>query len=214
MAYAGVPLVTRHGHTIGALCVADKTPRLWSERDIALLQDLAASVVTEIELRTEISERRNAEHSRRETVEQFHSSFEESGIGMALLSTDGRWFRVNRAVSDLLGRPPEDLIGLPVEGVIHPDDASASREAMRLLQAGECRTYTMELRYVRPSGAVVWALVNVSLVPGPEGEPGHFIAGIQDITERKQAEIALRRARSATACWPGPRTNRCGIGIC
>ena len=194
VAYAGVPLVTRHGHAIGALCVADKTPRLWSERDIALLQDLAASVATEIELRTEISERRNAEHSRRESVEQFHSSFEESGIGMALLSTDGRWLRVNRAVSDLLGRVPEDLIGLPVEGVIHPADASAGREAMRLLQAGECRTYTMELRYVRPSGAVVWALVNVSLVPGPEGEPGHFIAGIQDITERKQAEIALRES--------------------
>ena len=191
VAYAGVPLVTRQGHTIGALCVADKTARLWSERDIALLQDLAASVVTEIELRTEISERRNAEHSRRESVEQFHSSFEESGIGMALLSTDGRWLRVNRAVSDLLGRPPQDLIGVPVEGAIHPDDAGAGREAMRLLQAGECRTYTMELRYVRPSGAVVWALVNVSLVPGTEGEPGHFIAGIQDITERKQAEIAL-----------------------
>jgi PAS domain S-box-containing protein len=194
LAYAGVPVITRQGHTIGALCVADKTPRLWSERDIALLQDLAASVVTEIELRTEISERRNAEHSRRESVEQFHSSFEESGIGMALLSTDSRWLRVNRAVSDLLGRTPDDLIGLPVEGVIHPDDASAGREAMRLLQAGECRTYTMELRYVRPSGAVVWALVNVSLVPGPEGEPGHFIAGIQDITERKQEEIALRES--------------------
>jgi PAS domain S-box-containing protein len=194
VAYAGVPLVTRHGHPIGALCVADKTPRLWSERDMALLQDLAASVVTEIELRTEISERRNAEHSRRESVEQFHSSFEESGIGMALLSTDGRWLRVNRAVSDLLGRPPEDLIGLAVQAVVHPEDASASREAMRLLQAGECRTYTMELRYVRPSGAVVWALVNVSLVPGPEGEPGHYIAGIQDITERKLAEIALRES--------------------
>src|ERR671911_654854 len=148
VAYAGVPLVTRHGHTIGALCVADKTPRLWSDRDIALLQDLAASVVTEIELRTEIAERRNAEHSRRETVEQFHSSFEESGVGIALISTDGRWLRVNRAVGDLLGRVPEDLIGLPVETVIHPDDASAGREAMRLLQAGECRTHTMELRYV------------------------------------------------------------------
>ena len=84
MAYAGVPLVTREGHTIGALCVIDKTPRLWSERDIALLQDLAASVATEIELRTEIAERRQAEHGRRESEEQFHSSFEDAGIGMAL----------------------------------------------------------------------------------------------------------------------------------
>ncbi len=67
VAYAGVPLVTHQGHTIGALCVVDKTPRLWSERDIALLQDLAASVVTEIELRSEIAERRQAEWGLRDT---------------------------------------------------------------------------------------------------------------------------------------------------
>ncbi len=194
VAYAGVPVVTRQGHTIGALCVADKTPRLWSERDIALLQDLAASVVTEIELRTEVAERRNAEHSRRESQEQFHSSFEESGVGIALISTDGRWIRVNRAVGDLLGRSREELIGLPIEAVSHPDDAAAGREAMRLLLAGECGTYTMEKRYLRPSGEIVWALVNVSLVPGRDGEPGHFIAGIQDITERKQSELALRES--------------------
>ena len=191
VAYAGVPVSTRQGHTIGALCVADKTPRLWSERDIALLQDLAASVVTEIELRTEIAERRNAEHGRRQSQEQFHSSFEESGVGMALVSTDGRWLRVNRAVCELLGATPEELIGLPIEAVSHPDDAAASREAMRLLLAGECRTYTMDKRYVRRSGATVWALVNVSLVPGPEGEPGHFIAAIQDITDRKLSELGL-----------------------
>jgi len=194
VAYAGVPLVTRQGHTLGALCVVDRTPRLWSERDIILLQDLAASVVTEIELRVEIAERRQAQLGRRESEEQFHSSFEESGIGIALISTDGRWLRVNRAVCELLGCTPDDLIGVYVDAVTHPDDVSASREAMRLLQAGECRTYTMEKRFVRPSGVIVWALVNVSLVPGPEDEPGHLIAGIQDITERKQSEAALRES--------------------
>ncbi len=191
VAYAGVPLVTRQGHTIGALCVADKTPRLWSERDIALLQDLAASVITEIELRGEIAQRREVERGLRDSQEQFHSSFEESGIGVALISTDGRWVRVNRALAETLGQTVDDLIGLPVEAQTHPDDVSADREAMRLLLAGECRTYTMEKRYVRPSGEVVWTLMNVSLVPGPEGEPGHLIAGIQDITERKQAEKTL-----------------------
>jgi PAS domain S-box-containing protein len=194
VAYAGVPLVTRQGHTIGALCVADKTPRLWSERDIALLQDLAASVVTEIELRSEIGERRQAEYGRRESAEQFHSSFQESGVGMALISTEGRWLRVNRAVCELLGRPPEDLIGFSVEAASHPDDTSADREALRLLQAGECRTYTLEKRYVQPSGAIVWALVNVTAVPGSEGEPAHLTAAIQDISERKHAEMALRES--------------------
>ena len=194
VAYAGVPLVTRQGHTIGALCVIDKTPRLWSERDIALLRDLAASVATEIELRTEIAERREAEHGRRESEEQFHSSFEDSGVGMALISTDGRWLRVNRAVCEILEVPRDDLIGFSVEARIHPDDASADREALRLLLAGECRTYTMEKRYVRPSGKIVWTLFNVSLVPGPEGQSGHLIAAIQDITERKHSDTALRES--------------------
>ncbi len=194
VAYAGVPLVTRQGHTIGALCVVDKTPRLWSERDIALMQDLAASVVTEIELRCEIAERRHAEWELRDSQVQSHSSFEESGIGMALISADGRWIRVNHALADTLGYAAEDLVGLLVEAQTHPDDASADREATRLLLAGECRTYTMEKRYLRPSGEIVWALANVSLVPGPEGEAGHLIVGIQDITERKLAERALRES--------------------
>jgi two-component system cell cycle sensor histidine kinase/response regulator CckA len=194
VAYAGVPLVTHQGHTIGALCVVDKTPRLWSERDIALLQDLAASVATEIELRTEIADRRQAEHGRRESQEQFHNSFEDSGVGMALISTDGRWLRVNRAVCEILDLPREDLVGFPVEARAHPDDALADREALRLLLAGECRTYTMEKRYVRPSGKTVWTLMNVSLVPDAEGRPSHLSATIQDITERKHSETALRES--------------------
>ncbi|MEP7226786.1 MAG: PAS domain S-box protein [Gemmatimonadales bacterium] len=194
VAYAGVPLVTRQGQTIGALAVIDKTPRLWSERDIALLQDLAASVATEIELRTEIAERRQAEYGRRESQEQFHSSFEDSGIGMALISPEGRWLRVNRAVCEILGVARENLIGFSVDASTHPDDVSADSEALRLLLAGECRTYTMERRYVRPSGKIVWTLVNVSLVPGPEGQPGHLIAAIQDITERKHSDTALRES--------------------
>ena len=52
IAYAGVPLVTRQGHVLGALSVVDGMPRLWSDRDVALLQDLAACAATEIELRT------------------------------------------------------------------------------------------------------------------------------------------------------------------
>ena len=192
VAYAGVPLITRQGHAVGALCVIDKTPRLWSERDIALLQDLAASVVTEIELRGEIAQRRQAEQGRRDSEDQFHNTFEETGIGTALISPDGRWLRVNQALCEMLASDRNSLIGFSIEARTHPADAPADREAIRLLLAGECRTYTMEKRYLRQSGEILWGLVNVSLVPGPEGEPAYFIAGIQDITERKQAETALR----------------------
>jgi two-component system cell cycle sensor histidine kinase/response regulator CckA len=192
VAYAGVPLVTRDGQTVGSLSVVDKMPRLWSERDIALLKDLAASAVTEIELRREMARRRQAEQGRRDTEEQFHSTFEQSGIGMAVISSDGRWLRVNQALCEMLGASPDELVGFPAEARTHPEDLPADREAIRLLLAGEARAYTIEKRYLTRSGEVLWALVNVSLVPDFQGEPAHLIAGIQDITERKQAEAALR----------------------
>jgi PAS domain S-box-containing protein len=192
VAYAGVPLVTRDGQTVGSFSVVDRMPRLWSERDIALLKDLAASAVTEIELRREVARRRLAEQGRRDTEEQFNSTFEQSGIGMGVISSDGRWLRVNQALCEMLGASSDELVGFPAEARTHPDDVSADREAIRLLLAGECRAYTVEKRYLTRSGEVLWALVNVSLVPAYEGEPPHLIAGIQDITERKQAEGALQ----------------------
>ena len=192
VAYAGVPLVTRDGQTVGSFSVVDKMPRLWSERDIALLKDLAASAVTEIELHREMAWRRQAEQGRRDSDEQFYGTFEQSGIGMAVLSPDGRWLRVNLALCDMLGTAPDDLVGFSAEGRTHPDDVPADREAIRLLLTGESRTYTMEKRYLTRSGELLWALVNVSLVPDAEGKPSHLIAGIQDITERKHAEAALR----------------------
>jgi two-component system cell cycle sensor histidine kinase/response regulator CckA len=192
ISYAGVPLISPEGHVLGSFCVVDRTPRLWSERDIALLQDLAASVVTEIELRREVAQRRQAEVGQRDTEEQLYSSFEHAGIGLALISLDGRWLRVNRALGDFLGTRSEDLLGFPIETRSHPDDLAADQEAVRLLLAGESSAYTMEKRYVTPSGEIVWGLVTVSLVTGPEGQPSHLIAAVQDITDRKEGEAAAR----------------------
>ena len=197
VSYAGVPLIDREGHVLGSLCVVDRMPRLWSERDIALLQDLASSVITEIELRRETALRRQAELGQRDVEEELYSTFEQAGTGLALVSLDGRWIRVNRALSELLQTPVEDLVGFPVELRSHPDDVAVDQEAIRLLLAGESRSYTIEKRYLKPSGEVLWALVNVSLVTGPDGQPSHLIAAVQDITERKEAETRLRSQEEA-----------------
>ena len=193
VSYAGVPLIDREGHVLGSLCVVDRMPRLWSERDIALLQDLAASAISEIELRREIAQRLQAELSQRDSEEELYHTFEQAGLGMALVSLDGRWLRVNRALAELLGTSPEQLVGSPTEGRFHPEDLAANREAVRLLLAGESASYTIETRFVRTSGEVVWTLANVSLATGANAQPSHLILAIQDISERKQAEAELRR---------------------
>ena len=192
IAYAGVPLISREGHVLGSFCVVDRTPRLWSERDIALLQDLAASVITEIELRREMAQRLQAEVGHRNNEEELYNSFEHAGIGMALVSLDGRWVRVNRALADLLGTAADDLVGFSQEARTHPEDVAAEQEALRLLLTRESRAYTMEKRYVRSTGEEVWTLVTVSLVTGPGEQPSHLIVAVQDITDRKQAEADLR----------------------
>ncbi|HEY9014608.1 MAG TPA: PAS domain-containing protein, partial [Gemmatimonadales bacterium] len=192
VSYAGVPLIDREGHVLGSLCVVDRMPRLWSERDIALLQDLAASAITEIELRREIAQRLQAELSQRDSEEELYHTFEQAGLGMALVSLDGRWLRVNRALAELLGTSPEDLVGHATEERFHPEDAASNREAVRLLLAGESAGYHIETRFIRTSGEVVWTIANVSLATGIDGQPSHQILAVQDISERKQAEAELR----------------------
>ena len=191
IAYAGVPLVTRDGAVVGSFSVVDGMPRLWSERDVALLRDLAACAAAEIELR--LHDTRDA------SVKPLANGgprppdvFEDAGIPLGIASPEGRWIRVNRALAELLGHREDELVGALVEGLVHPDDRPAQRDALRLLLAGECPTYTSELRCLRRSGEVVWGLVTVTLVADAERRPRHFVYAIQDVTERKRSEAELR----------------------
>ena len=196
IAYAGVPLTISDGSTAGALCVIDALPRIWSPRDVALLEDLAASVATEIEIRTPRSRLPGvqlppppvAPPARDPTA----GVFDASALPMALLRADGRWLRANRALAELVGSSPEALADCPADALTHPLDRGADAEAMRLILAGECSSYTCEKRLVRDDGAVVWVVSTVTLVAGDEGEPDRFHVAMQDISDRKRSEDDLR----------------------
>ena len=122
IAYAGVPLVTRQGHVVGAFSVVDGMPRLWSERDVALLRDLAACAATEIELRILDAQELHARSRPTNGGARPPDVFEDAGIPMGVASPEGRWTRVNQALCELLGYREEELLGALSEGIIHPDD--------------------------------------------------------------------------------------------
>jgi two-component system, cell cycle sensor histidine kinase and response regulator CckA len=193
IAYAGVPLVTRDGAVVGSFSVVDGMPRLWSERDLTLLRDLAVSAASEIELRLRES---------RDPVAAPGGNggphppevFEDTGIPMGVASPEGRWVRVNRALAELLGYREDELLGTLAEGMVHPDDRPVQREALRLLLAGECRSYTSEHRCVPRSGKAVWGLVTVTLVSDAAGRPRHLVYAVQDIGDRKRVEAELRES--------------------
>ena len=129
-----------------------------------------------------------------EAESRFANAFEEAPIGMALVGLDGSFLRVNRALPELVGYDAEDLLTLTFQDITHPDDLEADLELVRQVLAGERRSYRMEKRYVRPNEAEVWVNLSVSLVRDESGEPLYFVSQIEDVTERRRHQDALREA--------------------
>jgi diguanylate cyclase (GGDEF)-like protein/PAS domain S-box-containing protein len=122
----------------------------------------------------------------------FAEVFERAPIGTGLLDLDGRWLLINRALCEITGYTLDELIGKRFDGIVHPDDAYNDAEQRRRLLAGELSAYQIEKRYFDAAGETVSAMLSVSLVRDPEGDPLQLIMQLQDISERKQLEEHLR----------------------
>ncbi|MDX2005320.1 MAG: PAS domain S-box protein [Meiothermus sp.] len=140
----------------------------------------------------DVTLRRTQEEALHEATERLRATFEQAAVGIAHVSQDGSWLRVNRRLCEILGYPEADLIQKTFQEVTHPDDLEADLERVGQLVAGEIASYAIEKRYLRRDGATVWANLIVSLVRGAAGEPLYFIAVVEDITQRKWAEERLR----------------------
>ena len=124
----------------------------------------------------------------------FQNAFEFAAIGMALVSPEGKWLRVNRAICEITGYTEAELLERTFQDITHPEDLEADLENVRKMLAGEIKTYQMEKRYFHKNGSVVWILLSVSLVRTKSGEPLFFIGQIQDITRQKASEEKLAKA--------------------
>src|SRR5918997_4567267 len=127
-----------------------------------------------------------------ESEQRFRATFEQAAVGVAHVGPDGRWLRVNDKLCEILGYSRKEMLRLNLQDIAYPEDHDADLEYVRRVLAGEIASYSMEKRYFRKDGSLIWANLAVSLVRGPSGEPEYFIGAIEDITERKQAEEQLR----------------------
>lgn len=143
------------------------------------------------ELNRHIAEQERISKALRETDEHFRNAFDYAAIGMALVSPQGSWLRVNRSLCQLLGYSERELLKSNFQAVTHADDIGNDLANLYRLMQGETPTCQVEKRYVHRYGETVWALNSVSLVRDLDDNPAHFIFQIQDITERKRAEAAL-----------------------
>ena len=136
--------------------------------------------------------RERADAALREREEINRATFDLAAVGIAHVGIDGRWLRVNDRMCALLGFRREELLGMTFQDVTHRDDLAADLEYVQQLLSGRIPSYSMEKRYVRKDGSLLWGNLTVSLVRKPTGAPNHFIAVVEDITESKQREEALK----------------------
>ncbi|MHB9028541.1 MAG: PAS domain-containing protein, partial [Candidatus Latescibacterota bacterium] len=144
----------------------------------------------------DITARKQVEEELRESGERFASAFENAAIGMALIAPQGHFLKVNRALCDLVGYSEDELFTKTFQDITYPEDLAPDLENVRRILAGEIHTYQMEKRYIHKQGHLVWVLLSVSLIRDELDHPQYFISQIQNITERKRIEKALRESEA------------------
>jgi PAS domain S-box-containing protein len=144
----------------------------------------------------------------RNSEARFRATFDRAAVGVAHVSPDGRWLRVNGALCRILGYLADELLTKSFQDVTYPDDLAADLVQVELMHEGKIDSYNAEKRYVRKDGAIIWARETVSCVRKGDGSIDYFVGVIADISATKQAEKELReneeRFRSSLLHSPLP----------
>jgi diguanylate cyclase (GGDEF)-like protein/PAS domain S-box-containing protein len=150
------------------------------------------AVIGAVAVDRDITPHRRAMDALSEAEERFRGAFERAPIGMALIDVSTGFTRVNEALCQVTGYDPEQLEGIGLEQIMHPDEVAEFVHDIARLADGERKLYAAERRLLSASGHPVWVALQVSSVPGPDGQPVRLLAQVQDITDRKRYEDRLQ----------------------
>jgi diguanylate cyclase (GGDEF)-like protein/PAS domain S-box-containing protein len=182
-----VPL--RHGETtVGQLQVVSREPNAFSDDDVSTLELL--SVV--LSAATSHAAEFDAKRDQVEALARFRSIFEGASVGIVRADAKGRLVEANPAMERMLGYTAAELAATSFHTFTHPDDVERSVTLFDELQAGTRDSFQLENRCYRKDGQLIWMQVTAALERDADGEPKGAISTIEDITNRKAAEEALR----------------------
>jgi len=137
-------------------------------------------------------ERQDVEEKLLDTEARFSLAFAQAPIGMVLLTPDGRIVEMNQAFLDMLGYTREELSSHDSSSFTYADDVALARNFFASLQQGPHNTGSIEKRYVRSDGELLWSRASATMRRDDQGSPVEVIAIVENITQRKRAEIRYR----------------------
>lgn len=126
-----------------------------------------------------------------ESEARYRATFDNAAVGIAHVGLDGRWLRFNDAVCAITGYSREELLTKTFADITHPADIEPDWAGARRLLAGEIETYSLEKRYIRKDGSLIWIELTASLQRDAQGRAQNFISVIEDIHGRKEAQAQL-----------------------
>ena len=172
------------GRTVGVLKLLSTEPNAFDERDTIITQLLTSPVALAIAH----GEQARLAHAHEMLARRFAATFDQAAVGIAHVDPDGRFLLVNRRFCQIVGYSETELTEGGFQHITHPDDLVADLDNVAALLAGRIESYAMEKRYFHKSGATIWVNLTVSLVHATDDHADFFVAVIEDISTRKQAE--------------------------
>lgn len=120
------------------------------------------------------------------------AGFEYSAIGMAMLTSEGRYFKVNKELCKITGYTADELLLLNYRQITHPDDLEEGESGVAQLKQGIIDVYRSQKRYLHKDGKIIWANLHLSVVRDQEGNPDFMVAHVEDITAEKEVAALLQ----------------------
>jgi PAS domain S-box-containing protein len=143
----------------------------------------------------DITDRKRAEETLRESEEKFRKIFEESPFSMAMTGKDLMIVSANSSFCKMTGYEEHELKSYTFRDLTHPDYVADSEVSILRLIAGEIPIYQVEKKYLRKDKTEIWGSTTVSIITNKRGEIQHFLVMIEDITQHKNAEEQIRESR-------------------
>jgi PAS domain S-box-containing protein len=189
--------VAENGSTGGVLMVFAPQTEVFGEKEVHLLEEAARDISVGLENLRKDQLRRQTEQALGESEARFRAIFDNAGLGIGEVDERGVIQVVNQRWCRILGRTREQLLGMTIQALTHPEDRAATARLNAELWAGRLPLISYEKRYLRGDGSPVWVRVTVTNIRAADDRPIRAIGMVEDISARRETEEQLRLQSAA-----------------